>query len=222
METGNQVFYDRTEAGQLLASSLLPYRDLRPLVVALPRGGVVVGAEVAKALSAPLDVLVTRKIGAPDNPEFGVGAIAMGGIMVFDPASMNALGLTFSDLRETIDRETAELERRLDVYRGNRHNLQVDGKIVILVDDGLATGLTAQAAAESIRFGNPGKLIFAAPVGSGEAVAKLRPKVDELVCLRGLDLYVSVGAAYRHFPQLTDKEVIDALVRAHREIKVRL
>jgi putative phosphoribosyl transferase len=186
----------------------------------LPRGGVAIGFEVAKMLKANLDVLVARKIGAPGHPEFGVGAVAEGGIMVFDQASMAMLDLTQDDLRNTINEETVELERRVITYRGNHSQPQVKDKVVIVVDDGLATGVTAQAAVESIRLQKPKRLIFAVPVCSKEAAQTLQTTADEFICLHQPQSFTAVGVWYENFRQLSDEDVIQLLGQAHREIRV--
>jgi predicted phosphoribosyltransferase len=215
------IFHDRIDAGQQLARKLEHLQGQDAIVLALPRGGVPIGVEVAKHLHVPLDVFVARKLGAPGNPEFGVGAIAEGGIIVIDKQSLSFLGLAPQDLEDTIVRESAEVERRLALYRGNRHNLQVENKVIILVDDGLATGVTALAAIRALRLAKPKKLILAVPVCAEDTAKNLRSEVDELICLHPLKDFTAVGIWYENFEQLTDQEVMDILARAHREIKVK-
>lgn len=207
------MFQDRREAGQKLAQKLKSYQAEKPLILALPRGGVPVGFEIAKTLNAPLDVLVVRKIGIPWNPEFGVGAIAPG-IQVFDEDSLQALDIKKPLLKDIIDQETQEMNRRLHVYRQDEDFPVISGKTVILVDDGLATGLTTCAAINSIRKLNPAKLILAVPVGPAPTVALLKKLVDDLICLENPTSFHAVSLFYQRFPQVSDEEVINLLKEA--------
>lgn len=206
-----KLFKDRSDAGAQLAERLLKYKKEQPLILALPRGGVEVAAVVAQKLHAPLDVVVARKLGAPFNPEFGIGAIATGNTLVLDSESVASLGISQQELQEIIDRETAEMERRIDLYRGNRHAPNVADKTVILVDDGLATGVTAKAAIASIRLGNPRKLILAIPVAAADTSGQIREQVDDLVCLHKPKHFMAVGLWYEKFEQLSDQDVINYL-----------
>ncbi|MCG3040355.1 phosphoribosyltransferase [Streptomyces fenghuangensis] len=208
-------FHDRTQAGRMLAE---PLRDLQraeeigdPLVLALPRGGVPVGEEVARALHAPLDVLVARKIGAPFNPEFGIGAIAGEGPPLFDERSLRMLGLTAGDLTGQVERERTELRRRERLYRGGRPALELRGRSVIVVDDGLATGVTARAALHAARVMEPEVLVLAVPVSSVQAAAAMEQVADRLVCLETPPSFQGVGQWYEDFHQVGDEEVIAAL-----------
>jgi len=207
------MFQDRREAGQKLTQKLKHYQAEKPLILALPRGGVPVGVEIAKALNAPLDVLVVRKIGTPWNPEFGVGAIAPG-VQVFDEDSLQALDIKKPLLRDIIDQETQEMNRRLHVYRHDADFPVIAGKTVILVDDGIATGLTTRAAIDSIRKLNPAKLILAVPVGPTPTVALLKKLVDDLICLETPISFHAVSLFYQSFPQVSDEEVINLLEEA--------
>jgi len=218
----DSIFQDRTDAGKQLGNSLASFKSQSPLVLALPRGGLAIGFEVARILSSSLDTLVVRKIAAPGYPEFGVGAIAEGGIAVFDRDSLAAMGLKQSDLKDSISEETAELERRIIAYRGNRRETYVRDKVVIVVDDGLATGVTARAAIESIKLQNPKKLVLAVPVCSKEAAQILKYTVDEFICLHQPEFFSSVGQWYKNFEQLSDEDVIKIMDRAHREIVPKL
>lgn len=210
-------FHDHRHAGQELAVRLLEWAasgDLtNALVLALPRGGVPVAAEVADALKVPLDVLVARKIGVPGRPETGIGAIAGDDPPVYDPRSLKMLGLTESDLTGDVTRERAELHRREELYRGGRPAPEFEGRTVIVVDDGLATGVTARAALRNLRSKNPGRLILAVPVGSPQAVEALRQDTDDIVCLHQPSAFRAVGEWYEDFAQVSDDEVIATLAR---------
>jgi putative phosphoribosyl transferase len=211
---GTRVFEDRAEAGRLLAEKLLRFRNENPLVLALPRGGVVVGYEVARRLHAPLDVVIARKLGAPGHEELGIGAIAPGGVLVLDERATQILGITRAQLQKVIAKETKEMNRRLQLYRGDRPPPSVEQRTVILVDDGLATGVTARAAILSVKQQNPRRLIVAIPVCASETAGRLRDEVDELICDVMPADFRAVGLWYHRFEQTTDDEVIDLLTRA--------
>ncbi|GAB3967738.1 phosphoribosyltransferase [Actinoallomurus acanthiterrae] len=200
-------FTDRAEAGRLLAEQIMPLRLADPLVLALPRGGVPVAREIAQRLEAPLEVLVTRKIGCPSQPELGVGAIAEGGDPVFDADLMRRVGLTERDLEETVGRERAELQRRIAAYRGDRALPPVKERDVVVVDDGLATGGTARAALAAVRAGDPARLVLAVPVGAAQTVKALAGDADEIVVLAAPWTFRAVGQWYVHFDQLSDEDV---------------
>jgi putative phosphoribosyl transferase len=185
----------------------------QPLVMALPRGGAAVAREVARGLSAPLDVLVTRKIGYPSQPELGVGAVAEGGEPVYDESLLRQLGLTVADLEPVAERERAELARRVAVYRRGRPPPVVRGRAVIVVDDGLATGVTARAALRALRAGGATRTVLAVPVGSPGSVADLAAEADDVVVLAVPQAFRAVGEWYISFGQLTDDDVLEALER---------
>jgi putative phosphoribosyl transferase len=212
-------FADRAEAGRLLADRLASFDLYAPIVFALPRGGVPVGFEVASRLSTPgepacFDVLVTRKIGYPYQPELGVGAIAEGGEPVLDRPLLERLQLGEQDLTATISRERAEMDRRIAVYRDRRPLPESGGHPVIVVDDGLATGGTARAALRAVRASGPARLILAVPVGAPETVDAMRDEADDVVVLAEPRRFRAVGQWYSRFDQLTDDDVLRWLERA--------
>jgi predicted phosphoribosyltransferase len=182
-----------------------------PVVLALPRGGVAVAREVARALEAPLDVLVVRKIGAPFQEEYGIGAIAGDDPPLYDKRALDRLGLSEASLAEVVERERTELRRREERYRQGRPAPQLRGRTVILVDDGLATGSTARAALRAIRREAPERVILAVPVASPRGADSMREEADEVVCLYRPDSFMAVGEWYEDFAQLTDDDVLDAL-----------
>ncbi len=202
-------FRDREDAGRRLVERLEQYRDEDPIILALPRGGVPVAYEISRALRAPLDIFIARKLGAPRRKEFGIGAIAQGGVLVLNERAVEAL------------EETEEIERRLRLLRGGRPEPEVGGRIVILVDDGLATGVTARAAVEALRRRDPRRLILAAPVCAQPSAELLRPEVDELVCLKAPSDLMAISLWYEDFYQVPDEEVIELLERARREREQR-
>ncbi|MDC4227287.1 MAG: phosphoribosyltransferase [Candidatus Manganitrophus sp.] len=208
------VFKDRVEAGRRLAERLQEFRDENPIVLALPRGGVPVGYEVARALGAPLDVIIARKLGAPGQPELGIGAIAPGGVRVLNKEAVEMLGLREAEIEAIAAEEERELDRRLRRFRVDRPAPELRGRTVILVDDGLATGVTAKAAIRAIRKEGPRRIIFAVPVCAADTARALSDEVDELVCLDAPPYFGAVGLWYRNFEQTSDEEVLDLLAMA--------
>jgi predicted phosphoribosyltransferase len=204
-------FRDRRDAGRRLAARLLPLAAERPVVVGLPRGGVPVADEVATALGAPLEILAVRKLGAPHNPEYGIGAIAEDGTRVFDAEALAVLGINGGVLESIVVRETAELRRRVAAYRGDRPAMELRDRTVVVVDDGVATGVTDTAALRAIRRRHPRRLVLAVPVCAPDSSARLRAEADEVVCLAEPTLLYGVGQWYRDFSQVSDQEVISAL-----------
>jgi len=205
------MFIDRTDAGQQLAQKLERYAHRDAVVLALPRGGVVLGAEIAKAISAPLDIIVVRKIGHPFSPEYAIGVVDEAGTTIMNEAEAATVDQDW--LKEEIASEQGEAARRSKRYRVGRAPASVRGKTAIIVDDGIATGFTMQLAVRSVRAQSPAKLVVAVPAAPTEAIAMLeREGADEVVVLEPPERYMgSVGAHYRFFPQTTDKEVIDLL-----------
>jgi putative phosphoribosyl transferase len=206
-------FRDRCDAGRQLVARLLSSRLHDPLILALPRGGVPVGFVIAEALHAPLDVLVARKIGAPGHRELGIGAIAEGGELVADQGALRMLGISEKRFARLAGREQPELERRVKLYRGGRLLPGMDARDVVLVDDGLATGVTAEAAVGSVRRAGARRVILAVPVGAPDSARRLANVADEVVCILVPDDFVAVGLWYDDFAQTSDEEVV-ALLRA--------
>jgi putative phosphoribosyl transferase len=214
------VFADRHEAGVRLAERLSGYAAAAPIVIGLPRGGVPVAAVVAAALGAPLDIIVVRKLGCPWQPELGFGAIAEGGVRVLNEELVHEVGLTPEELTAVIAREEAELERRVRRYRGNRSPIAVDGRVVILVDDGLATGYTARAAVEAVRRRGAARVVLAVPVASQDGASGLRRHVDDVVAVLSPTWFVAIGEHYLDFSQTSDEDVV-ALIAAGRPLDAR-
>jgi predicted phosphoribosyltransferase len=210
-------FIDRKQAGQALAQRLARYRDDPDVVVlALPRGGVPVACEVAQALRAPIDVFVVRKLGLPGHEEFAMGAIATGGVMVMNPELADC-NVPEAALEAVVARERRELDRREALYRGERPPLAVEDRIVLLVDDGLATGATMRAAATAVKRQHPRRVVIAVPVAASETCQALRSLVDDVVCAATPEPFRAVGLWYRDFDQVSDAQVralLDAAWRA--------
>jgi len=209
-----RIFRDRADAGRQLAERLPHLREAEPVVLALPRGGVPVGYEIARELGAPLDVFLVRKIGAPGHRELGIGAIAQSGIRIFNETAIRMLGLSWADIDEIVREEEQELQRRLLRFRGDRPLPDLTGRTVVLVDDGLATGVTALAAIRALRQLGPAHIILAVPVCAAETARTMRAEVDDLVCVHSPEDFLAVGFWYQDFDQTTDEEVIDLLTRA--------
>ncbi|WP_448646668.1 phosphoribosyltransferase [Pseudomonas mohnii] len=206
---------DRVEAGQRLVEPLLKYAQ-RPdvIVLALPRGGVPVAYQVVKALDVRLDLMLVRKLGVPSNPEFAMGAIASGGIQIRNEDAMRAHPISPAAFEAVVARETQELQRRERLYRGARPPLHLKGQVVILIDDGLATGASMMAAIRAVRLQAPARIVVAVPVAPLETVEMLSFEVDEVICPLMPEWMMSIGYWYLSFPQTSDEEVIDLLHRA--------
>src|SRR5437879_5084701 len=209
------LFRDRRDAGRLLAEKLAAYANQPDVVVlGLPRGGVPVAYEVALRLGAPLDVFVVRKLGVPGHEELAMGAIASGGVRVLNEELVRSLGIDGGMMDQVAAREEAELRRREALYRHGRPPVDVRGKTVILIDDGLATGATMRAAAEALRMLGPKRIVVAVPVAARETCEEFRGHVDEIICAITPEPFYAVGLWYEDFSQTTDEEVRELLERA--------
>ena len=209
------MFRNRTEAGVKLAEKLGQYRDRGDVIVlALPRGGVVTGFEVARLLNVPLDVLIVRKIGFPGQEELAAGAVSETGSVVFNRDIMAMGGLSEEFLQREVERQKQEIDRRVALYRSGRGLAGLEGRTVILIDDGVATGATVKAAVAALKQEKLAKLVLALPVAPPETVNVLRAMVDELVCLETPQYFMAVGAHFQDFTQVTDQEVVELLHRS--------
>lgn len=208
---GPRRFADRAAAGRALAEALLQYAGTDPVVLALPRGGVPVAAEIARVLGGLLDVIVVRKLGAPMEPELGVGAVAEGPAVIVDRVIARMVGVDPIELIEQVQAELEEIRRRVDTFRGGRALSDIRDRITILVDDGIATGGTMRAALRSLRRHHPARLVVAVPVGPPATIAALRREVDEVVCLLSPGDLQAIGLWYDDFHQLDDSDVIRIL-----------
>ena len=208
------LFVDRSEAGRRLAEPLLRFKEERPVVLALPRGGIPVGFEVAQALDAPLDLVLVRKIGAPFQPELSVGAVVDGGRAETVIEIVRELQIPKSYLEDESARQLEEIERRRKLYLADRSRVPVEGRTAIVVDDGIATGATMEAALHATRRANPKRVVLATPVAPSDSLEQLWPQTDEVVCLATPRLFAAIGMFYEDFQQLTDENVVDLLRRA--------
>jgi predicted phosphoribosyltransferase len=218
LDRNGPLYHDRRDAGRMLAPRLAAYaqRD-DAIVLGLPRGGVIVAFEVAHALDLPFDVLVVRKLGAPQNEEFAIGAMASGGVAILDREVIDALRITSVDLDRLVRRERHELERRERLYREGRPFPDLRNRVAILVDDGLATGSTMRAAVDALREHGPARIVVAAPVASREACEMLSRVADECVCAATPEPFQGVGLWYEDFAQTSDAEVLALLERAREQ-----
>ncbi len=208
-------FRDRSEAGGKLAAALAKYKGQRPIIFALPRGGVPVAAEVAAALDAPLDLILVRKIGVPFQPELAMGAVVDGGepITVRNEDVIRMGGISETEFEAVRDRELAEIDRRRKRYLGDRPHPEVAGGVAIVIDDGIATGATIRAALRATRMRKPKALVLAVPVAPTRTLEELRGEADEIVCLEDYEPFGAIGFFYSDFRQVSDQEVADMLAR---------
>ena len=208
-------FKNRTDAGRRLAKALTQYKSLRPVVLALPRGGVPVAAEVAAALEAPLDLVLVRKVGAPNQPELAMGAVTDGAqpMVVRNSEIIEACSVSEQEFDAVASEELAEIERRRRRYIGDQTRAEVEGKVAIIIDDGIATGATTLAAIQAVRSRKPKELVLAVPVAPLDTVKKLHSEVDAIVCLDTPEELGAIGYFYRDFHQIGDEEVIATLKR---------
>lgn len=207
-------FHDRTDAGRRLAEQVVALNLVDPIVLALPRGGVPVAAEVASALDAPLEVFVARKIGAPRQPEFGMGAIAEGDVVVVNEEAVRMLDVPPAKFDAVVERERGELQRRVRLYRGDRSLPELTGREVVLVDDGLATGVTAEASLRALRMQDPARLVLAVPVCTPDTADRLRAIADDVVSVVSTEHVSAVGQWYADFSQVSDNTVVRLLRRS--------
>lgn len=208
-------FTDRKQAGKKLANELQKYKNRDKVVVlGLPRGGVPVAYQVAKELNAHLDVFVVQKIGVPTHPELAMGAIASGGVKVTNENVIRQAGVSEEQIEEVVQEEKQELERREKLYRGSRPDIDLEGKTVILVDDGMATGASMRAALKALKKHNPEKVIIAVPTAPKDSCEEFRSKVDKMICLQTPTPFWGVGGSYQDFSQTTNQEVRELLEKS--------
>ncbi len=208
-------FKNRSDAGRKLAKALAGYKDQQPVILALPRGGVPVAAEVAAALNAPLDLILVRKVGVPFQRELAMGAVVDGGapIIVRNEDVIRLAGIDEAEFKAVCDGELAEIERRRQRYLGSREYVDISGRTAIVIDDGVATGATTKAALRATRSRNPKKLVLAVPVAPTDSLAELRGDADDVVCLEDHEFFGAIGIYYADFCQVSDEEVSDILKR---------
>ncbi len=210
------IFKNREEAGKLLAKTLKDYKERDVVVLAIPRGGVVVGYYIAEELGCPLDVIIPRKLGAPLQPELAIGAVAENGTTVLNEDLIYSMGIPQQYIQRKIREEVAEIRRRMSLYRSGREAITVKDKIVILVDDGLATGATMKAAIKYVKKLGPKAIVVAVPVAPPDVVRNLGQEVDKVICLSTPEPFFAIGQFYEEFEQVEDEEVI-RLLSARRE-----
>jgi predicted phosphoribosyltransferase len=210
-------YYDRAEAGRTLSASLKQYKGRGVLVLGIPRGGIPVAAEVAKALEAELDVIVARKLGAPGQPELAIGAVTSNGGRFLNDEAIEGLGVTDKYLEKVTAAEMAEARRREEMFRSGRPPAAIQDRVVIVVDDGLATGATMRASVRSVRLHQPSRLVAAVPVGSQEACAALKQEADEVICVYQPELFWAVGLYYENFDPTLDAEVVEILQQYQKQ-----
>ncbi len=215
------IYKDRKDAGKKLASLLKNYKGRKDIIVlALPRGGVVVGYEVSKVLKCPLDIIIIRKIGCPSQPELAIGAVSETGAIVLNENIISAYGVPKEFIEKEISMQREEISRRKNLYRGGKDIPQLDGKTVLLIDDGVATGATIKAAISTLKKENISSLVVALPVASKEAAQEIREMVDEWICPEIPDWFNAVGEFYQDFRQISDEEVIKILKNSSKNVSI--
>lgn len=210
------LFADRYDAGRRLAAALADLHRPDLIVLAVPRGGVEVGYEIARALGAPLDVILTHKVGAPENPEYAIGAVSEIGEVELNEGEIRSAGIPRAEVEAEVARQRAEIERRKQLYRDGRPLPPLAGRVVVVTDDGIATGFTIGAALRAVRGARPAELVLAVPVAPAEALAELSPLADRVVCLATPEPFWAVGLWYRTFEQTSDERVRDLLAASRR------
>lgn len=210
------MFDDRSDAGKKLAVRLKKFSGKQTLVLGIPRGGVVTAYEIAKELNSPLDVIVPRKIGAPHDPEFAIGAVAPDGSIHLNDDAIKDLEIPEEYIKQAVEEELIETRRRMEVYRKNLKFPDVKGKIVIVVDDGIATGYTMFATIDFLRKLKPKKIVVAVPVSPPDTIEKLKESADDVICLETHEPFYAIGMYYKNFEQTTDEEVIEILKKAKK------
>lgn len=209
------LFKNRKDAGEQLGNALKKFQSENTVVIGIPRGGVVVAAEAARMLEAPLDVIIPRKLGAPHNPEVAIGAVTQDGTIIQDEVMVRRLGLSDLQINQMVEQVSEEIQRRVEKYRGGKTGLDLRHKTVIVIDDGIATGFTIQAALQSVRNSGADKLVLAVPVAPADTVSLFREIVDSLVCLYVPEVFYAVGQFYIDFDQTSDEEVINLLSKEY-------
>lgn len=207
----NQPFSDRSQAGQLLARALKPLVDQKVVALGIPRGGIIPARELARGLNGDLDVILSHKLRTPGNPEVAMGAVAEGGVTFIDPEIIRLLGIPVAQIEEEKAIQLAEISRRSTEIRKIRSRVGLQGRTVILTDDGIATGATTLTALRAVRFENPSRLILALPVGPEEALRTLAEEADETICLRVPETFMAVGQFYQDFSQVSEREMLNIL-----------
>lgn len=214
----DEPFRDRQEAGQLLARQLSRFRGQGVVVLGIPRGGIIIARELARELEADLDIVLSRKLGMPGNPELAMGSVAEDGKLFLNQALVKELGIAARYVEQEKEHQMAEIARRAELIRRSVPKLSLEGRLVVVTDDGVATGATTQAALWAVRQEHPGKLIAAIPVGSEDTVRRLAEDADEMVCLRAPPFFAAVGQFYMRFDPVEDEEVLEVL-KEHRQRK---
>lgn len=220
MQQVDVIFKDRVDAGEILANKLSKYAAENPLVLGLPRGGVPVAFEVAKALKAPLDVYIVRKLGVPGHEELAMGAIATGDVRVLNESVIGPLQISKEAIETETKKEKEELKRRERVYRSGRAPLNVANRTVLLIDDGIATGSTIKAAIAALKKQKAGKIIVGVPVAPSSTIEELKEEVDDVLCISTPDVFIAISVWYDEFPQTTDEQVRELLKKAETQKQI--